>query len=203
MPEQKSSRGQPITTAPIENPFATEVWPYGQGGLDLNSALDAIPVGKLARLTNLIHTTGRQLTGRPGLTTLATGGTNHHSVRRLSDPQNSTYTRIWGTDQDLRIGQSGALTIIDTGYSGAPLYLLPSRPPLSGDPWMFVGDISRMRKVRADGLDLPIGLPAPGSAPTLALDTQQSTTIACMDPGFCADGTAAANWTLNGGFDFW
>ncbi len=207
MPEQQSGRGQPITAAPFESPFTTEIYPLGVGGLNLKDALDAIPVGQFARLTNMIHSNDRALTGRPGLTSLATVGTEHHSVRRLSDPQAGTYTRIWGVDQKLYRGQSGALTEIDAGYSGDPLYLLPHRPPLSGDPWMFVADRSRMRKVRADGLDLPIGLPAPAAALVTALAAEEITYIAKFDPNLTPnpgvdDGTAGVNWTNNAGFDY-
>ena len=167
------------------------------GGLNLKDALDKIPVGQFSRLTNVIHSQNQALEARPGLTSLATGGTEHHSVRRLLDPQNSVFTRIWGIDQALYIGQSGALTQIDTGYSGDPLYLLPHRPPLSGDPWMFVADRSRMRKVRADGLDLPIGLPAPAAAVATALGTRNLTTIA----NFEGD-TDPALWTPNKGYTY-
>jgi hypothetical protein len=206
MPEQQSQRGQVITTATFENPFSTEIYPFGAGGLNLKDAIDAIPVGQFSRSTNMIHSQDRAVTGRPGLTSLATAGTEHHSVRRLSDPQAGTYTRIWGIDQKLYRGQSGALTQIDAGYSGDPLYLLPHRPPLSGDPWMFVGDRSRMRKVRADGLDLPIGLPAPGAAPTVALGTFQKTLLAAFDKnaanGGVDDFTGGQYWTPNAGYDY-
>jgi hypothetical protein len=197
MPEQKSSRGDVITTAPFESPFATEIWPFGIGGINLKDQLDAVPVGQYTRLLNFTHTMDRGLTGRPGLTSFATAGTNHHSVRRLNDPQNSTFTRIWGIDQSLYIGQSGALTVIDAGYSGDPLYLLPHRPPLSGDPWMFVADRSRMRKVRFDGTDLPIGLPAPAAAPGVALGTRHTVNIA----NFEGD-TDPSLWTPNKGFTY-
>jgi hypothetical protein len=203
MPEQQSQGAQAVTAAPVTQPFETAIIPFGAGGLNLRDTLDAIPVGQYAQLTNLIHTVSRDMEARPGLTALATAGTDHHSVRRLSDPQNSTFTRVWGIDQSLYIGQSGALASIDTGYSGAPLYLLPHRPPLSGDPWMFVGDISRMRKVRADGLDLPIGLPAPGAAASPTLGPEQFTPIAGFGTSFFGDdGTSASHWTGNAGTDF-
>src|SRR5436190_19519542 len=149
MPEQKSERALPVTTSGFEQPFETAIYPYGLGGLNLKGQADQIPLGQFAKLNNMIHSMDRGLTTRPGLTTSATGGTNHHSVRRLNDPSASTYTRLWGIDTTLRIGQSGAVTQIDNGYSGDPLYLLPHRPPLSGASWMFVGDRSRMRKVRS------------------------------------------------------
>ena len=198
MPEQQSGRQLPVTASAFETPFQTEIFPFGLGGLNLKDQLDQIPVGQFARLTNLIHSQDRGLTARPGLTSLATGGIEHHSVRRLHDPQAGTDTRIWGTDQDLRRGLSGALTIIDSGYSGDPLYLLPHRPPLSGDPWMFVADRSRMRKVRADGLDLPIGLPAPAAAPVVAPGNLYTTGIAAFD---ASDGTEGVTWTGTAGTD--
>jgi len=199
MPEQKSSRALVVTTSPFEQPFQTEIWPFGLGGLNLKDQHDAIKVGQFARHTNLIHTHDRGLSPRPGLTEFASAGTNHHSVRRLNDPEDSTYTRIWGIDQSLYRGQSGALSSIDTGYSGDPLVLLPHRPPLSGDPWMFVADRQRMRKVRADGLDLQIGLPAPGSAPIVSLGTRNLKTIADFVVGSDTD---PAVWTPNAGYTY-
>lgn len=197
MPEQTSTVTQAITRADFTSPPETAIYPYGLGGLNLKDQVDQIPVGQFPIHTNLTHTMDRGVTLRPGLTTLATVGVHHHSVRRLSDPQNSTYTRIWGVDQSLYIGQSGALTVIDAGYSGDPLYLLPHRPPLSGDPWMFVADRLRMRKVRDDGLDLPIGLPAPATAPTTVLGTRSLTAIA----NFTGD-TDPTLWTRNAGFTY-
>lgn len=194
MPEQQSSSGQQVTNAPYTAPPATEIWPLGQGGLNLKDQADAIPVGQFARLTNLTHTMDRGITPRLGLTSYATGGVNHHSVRRLSDPAASTYTRIWGIDQAIYIGQSGALSSISTGWSGDPLYLVPSRVPISGDPWMFIADRSKMRKARGDGLIIPIGLPAPASAPTVALGTRNLTEIATFEGD-----TDPSLWTPNKG----
>jgi hypothetical protein len=55
-----------------------------------------------------------------------------------------------------------------------------------------------MRKVRADGLDLPIGLPAPVVAATSALDVEYSRLLAAFD---VTDGTGPASWTPTGGHD--
>jgi hypothetical protein len=199
MPEQASKRDLAVTASEFRGPFQTEIWPFGRGGLNLQDQKDAIPVGQWAVHTNLVYQTDQGVSPRPGLTALATAGTAHHSVRRLNDPQNATYTRVWGIDQALYIGQSGALTNIDAGYSGDPLCLIPHRPPLSGDPWMFVADRSRMRKVRADGVDLPIGLPAPAVAPSVALGTRRLKTIANFDLGSDTD---PAVWTKNKGFTY-
>lgn len=206
MPEQSSKRGNQVTSAGIDSPFETLLLRFGVEGWNLRDELDQMKPGALPRMTNVDHDSNGAITSRPGQTSLATGGTKHHSVRKLRDPQNSTFTRVWGIDTSLYIGASGGLANIDAaGYSGDPITLVPHRPPLSGDPWMFVADRSRMRKVRADGLDLPIGLPAPSAAPTTVLGPFLQTKIAAFDPAVNAgiqDGTSGQFWTPNSGFDF-
>lgn len=197
----QSGRGNAITTSNFEAPFETPVFPYGVGGIDLASPLDRITVGRYSRLSNvtMLPNTPGGLTARPGQTSLATAGTEHHSIARMNDPQVSDYTRLWGIDTSLYLGKSGALgAAIDTGYSGDPLTFLPYHPPLSGDPWMFIADRSRMRKVRFDGLDLPIALPAPTVAAVTALGTVNQTPIATFTS---ADGTQWSAWTGNAGVD--
>jgi hypothetical protein len=198
VPEQSSARGNQVTSSAFEAPFENQTVRLGVKGLNLIDALDTIDSTQLSRMTNCDHDANGDLTSRPGQSVLASGGTEHHSVRKLRDPQSGTFTRIWGIDASLRIGATGGLTTIDTGYSGDPLALLPHRPPLSGDPWMFVGDRGRMRKVRADGLDLPIGLPAPASVPTTGLPNHYTTSIANFDS---SDSTEAASWTGTPGLD--
>jgi hypothetical protein len=196
MPEQASRRGNAVTASPFEAPFANQIVRFGVNGLNLRDALDAQE--GWARHTNLDHDNTGEATVRPGQTSLATGGTVHHAVRKLRDEQAGSFTRVWGIDTEVYIGPSGGLTQVDTGYSGDPLTLLPHRPPLSGDPWLFIADRSRMRKVRSDGLDLPIGLPAPAAAPGVALGTELRTTIADCE---AADATEAANWVPVAGVD--
>jgi hypothetical protein len=196
VPEQQSRRANPVTGSAFEAPFENQIVRFGAKGLNLRDALDALD--GWARHTNLDHENTGEAAVRPGQTSVATGGTVHHSVRKLRDEQAGTETRIWGIDTSLYRGASGALTEIDSGYSGDPLTLLPHRPPLSGAPWMFVADRSRMRKVRADGLDLPIGLPAPTEAAGASLGTEYRTAIANFD---ASDATAAANWTGAAGAD--
>ena len=191
MPEQGSRRGDAVTGSQFTGPFENVLFRMGVRGANLKDELDVIAPDQFARMTNAEHDSNGAVTSRPGQTGLATGGTKHHSVRKLRDPQLGTATRVWGIDTNLYIGASGALTNIDGGYSGNPLALVPHRPPLSGDPWMFVGDSSRMRKVRADGLDLPIGLPAPGAAAAAALGIEYRRSICMFE---AADGTNAATW---------
>jgi hypothetical protein len=97
-------------------------------------------------------------------------------IRLLRHPGLNTKTRFWGVGTTVQRGLSGAPVLADSGYSGHPLTLVPHRPPLSGQPWMFVADSARMRKIRDDGLSLPIGLPAPAT-PTTAMATEYSRVI--------------------------
>lgn len=197
MPEQKSNRGNAVTVSPFESPFTNQLLRFGMRGLNLKDSLDALE--GWSRHTNLDHDNTGEATVRAGQTSHATAGTVHHSVRKLRDEQAGTFTRVRGIDTDLYIGASGALgAAIDTGYSGDPLTLLPHRPTLSGDPWMFVADRSRMRKVRADGLDLPIGLPAPTVAAAVALDREYRRTVATFS---ATDNTQATQWTYVPGTD--
>jgi len=199
MPEQGSRRGVGITQSNFEAPFDSPIFRYGVGGLNLRAAADALDPGQYRRLTNAFHAGNGELTARAGLTTLTDVGDDIHSVRRLNDPEDGTFTRVWGQGNALAIGQSGALTEVDTGYSTDPLTLVPYRPPLSDESWMFVGDRLRTRKVRPDGLDLPIGMTPPAAAPSVTVQAAQVTPI-CE---FAAvDGTQASAWTNNAGFDY-
>lgn len=183
MAEQASKSTRPITNADFEAPFESNITRFGVKGINITDAIDAIEPNEMTRMLNVTHRVDGFLTTRPGQTQLATGGTNIHSGRRLNDPDSSTYTRVYGVDTTLKTGTTGALATIDTGYSGSPLSLVTYRADFSADPWMYVGDSAKMRKVRADGLDLPIGLSAPGAAISSALATEERTTIMSSNAG--------------------
>lgn len=172
--------------------FANTFLRFGLDGLNLRDAADLLSPLQTRRLSNLYVKERGAWTVRPGMTALATSpGILVHSIARLNDPDAGSFTRIWGIDGDLYLGASGALTLIDSGYSGSPLTFAQGRPPLSGESWMFVADQDRMRKVRSDGLDLPIGLPAPSAAVTTALAAVTSKTI--------NDFSSNAGWTALAG----
>jgi hypothetical protein len=191
MAEQISRRAQNVTNSPFEGAFETHSVRFGSGTLNLKDSLDAME--GWARHTNVWHESEGEATARPGQTTLAThgGGATCHSIRKLRDPDTASTTRFWGVGTAVHRGLSGATAAVSSGYSGDPLALLPHRPPLSGEPWLFVGDRTKMAKIRADGLALPIGLPAP-AAPATSLADEYTQPIA-MCGG--SDGTEAANWT--------
>jgi hypothetical protein len=197
MAEQISRRAQNVTNSQFEGAFENHRVRFGSGTLNLKDSLDAME--GWARHTNLWHQSEGEATARPGQTVVATHGgeTICHSIRKLHDPGGPD-TRFWGVGSALHRGLSGATAPVSSGYSGQPLALLPHRPPLSGVPWMFVGDASKMAKVRADGLALPIGLPAPATPAATHLASECSRAIAQCDP---SDGTQASAWTPAPGHD--
>lgn len=94
---------------------------------------------------------------------------NVHSIRRLYDKVAGVFPRVYGAGTKLYVGEGTAA--IDTGYSGNPLSLTPFRPDQSPQPWIYVGDSARMRKVRSDGLVHTIGIEPPLAAPTVGFGT--------------------------------
>ena len=198
MAEQISRRANNVTTAAFDSPFETHTVRFGSGTLNLKDSLDAME--GWSRHTNVWHEQENEATARPGETVVATHGATSgtvHSIRKLRDPDSDVTTRFWGVEGDLHRGLSGATTVVSSGYSGFPLALLPHRPTLSGEPWLFVGDRAKMAKVRADGLALPIGLPIPTGL-TTALGTEYTRPIALCES---ADSTQAANWVPAPGHD--
>ena len=163
-------------------------------GLDLARPVDSIKPGHYAFLQNVRSYTPGVIESRLGLTDLGevvSGQTNVHSIRRLNDPLNSTWTRVIGTGTHLAYGQSTTFTDIDSGYSGDPLALMPYRPDQSPTAFMYVADRSRMRKLSRAGSLQPIGLAPPTSPPTINLSTAPSYKTV-------SDFNAAADWTQGG-----
>lgn len=165
--------------------FETQVIRPGVAGLNLKAASDAVLPSQLLQMTNVVGTKQEigELQSRPGQTEFATAGVKVHSIATLADSANvpGNAAVVAGADNNLYSGISGALTLRDTGYSGNPLCLTPYRPEHSPDPWLYIADGTRMRKIRNDGLVLPIGLPPVAAAVTSALAAEKSTTALLFD----------------------
>ena len=165
--------------------FESQLVRLGMGGLDLAHPVDLVPQQNLTRMTNAVLLQEGAATSREGLTALTNAqGTLHHSMQRINDPQGSTWTRIWGIDATIYRGQSGALSLVESGFSGDPLTMVLFQAPLSGDPWLYIADRTKMRKVRTDGLDLTIGLTKPAAVVTTALATELTVAIEACESGF-------------------
>lgn len=76
------------------------------------------------------------------------------------------YVLIAGADSNLWLTDvATAARQVDANYSGNPLSLLPFRPNASPQPWMYVGDLAKMTKVRSDGTVFRVGIEEPQTAP--------------------------------------
>ena len=187
---------QPEGQGAAASPFDSVILMLAQDGLNIKKAISILSLTEASILNNAVPVLGGQLLTRPGQTALATAGGNIHSVRRLNNPQSAAFTRFWGTGTDLSKGASGALSVVDSGYSGNPLTLVPFRPPLSGQSYLYIADTVRMSKINTTDNRLPIGLPKPVSPVTSAINATLSTAVAKFDAG---DGTNAASWLASAG----
>lgn len=82
----------------------------------------------------------------------------------------------------------------DTGYSGNPLTLIPHQPAQSPEPWVYVADSTRMRKINSKGVDYPWGTTPFNTAPTATLASASYKTVS----DFENTTESAVAWT-NGG----
>jgi len=108
-------------------------------------------------------------------------GPEVHSLFRLDDPRTGGFARLVGVGNTLYHGTTGPLPAIDGPYDGSPLHFAAMDPAISGQPWAYIANRSRMRKVRVDGLSLPIGLPAPSVPAAASLGAEQRTVIESFD----------------------
>lgn len=179
--------------------YETPMYKIGRKGLNLVDAIDDLDAQEFSRMLNLVSRYGSPPTIRPGETALGTtaGVERIHSLFRLNDPAAGSFARFAGSATNLYRGTSGAFTSVDSGYSGDPLTFCAVNLPLTGAPYVFVSDRSRMRKIARTGAVEAIGQVA-GLLTSTALGTQLTTMIAEFDAG---DGTQAASWTLTAGTD--
>lgn len=165
-------------------------------GLDLNRPVDSVKPSKFPYLKNCRSFLAGRIEPRDGITKIdqvVSGQTGVHSCRRLNDPFDNTWKRIIGTGTHLALGQS-TFTDIDSGYSGDPLALIPWRPKSSPEPFMYVADRSRMRKVTVESDLHTIGFPAPSGEPAVALNAPKYKVVDELNvtTGWTAGGDAAA-----------
>jgi hypothetical protein len=118
-----------------------------------------------------------------GPSVLSATGPHVHTLHRLNDPRTGNFTRLVGVGGNLYTGKRGQLARIDSGYHTSPIQMAEARPALSGQPWAFLANYNRMRKVRIDGLNLALGLPAPTRAAAAGMRAEQRTTIDTFDSG--------------------
>lgn len=178
--------------------YETPLFRVGVSGANLQDALDALEPTELSRMVNVVSRYGSPLFVRPGQAGVGTTqGGYLHRLYRLNDPQDSSFARFAGLGTVLFRGQTGAFTLIDSGYSADPLTFTGVTLPLGNEPYVFVSDRARMRKVTRTGAVEEIGIP-PGVLASVVVNAQLAKTICHFD---AADNSAAANWTYTAGAD--
>lgn len=160
-------------------------------GIDLVHPLDRMPPGAFAYLFNVRVITEGRIEGRPGYTQSIVLADIPNSIRRLNDPSKtyapSGYTYIGGGGTKLYAGIESAYSIIDTGYSGQPLSLIPFRPDQSPESWMYVYDSNKSCKVRPDGVIRELGVAPPTKAPIIEYGAPAWVEL--------SDGQSASGWS--------
>ncbi len=157
------------------------------------SPVDMLPDGKYPYLlNNRIYSIG-QLQSRPGQVQqyggVLTGGGNVHSIKKLNDNIAATSVRVIGAGGNLYVPEV-ALAAQDTGYSGNPLSMIVFEPDNSPQPWMYVSDSNKMRKVKSDGTNFQMGIAPPTTALSGVLGAPNISVLELFD--------AAGGWTVGG-----
>ncbi len=146
---------------------------FAYSGMDIHHPPDLLPEGRCPLLFNLQpDLLAGALTVRPPIAALATtaGTLPVHSIIRMNDlvPNVTPFARYVGTGPDLYFGSGAGLTFLDTGFSGLPLAMVPYRPPMAPEPWLYTYDSNKQRRYKTDGTIANIGIQAPTAEPTLA-----------------------------------
>lgn len=187
-------------------------FPFSARGVDLNTPVDQLrDSGYFYYLKNVDTLTDGSIEPRAGLTDRypaaygpIAGKTPHHTFLRLNDSSagSSAWTLIHGVGDTLAVERSsavGTLVALDSGYSSHPLSISVYRPPRAVQPWAYVADSSRMRKLRQDATTPAvhlIGLPAPTFEPVAWPSTGAFKAIDLFDPS--GGGTGYTRWTPAG-----
>lgn len=153
---------------------------------------DLVPEGKFPLLKNARVYQPGALRSRPGQTALAGGAfdqLNVHSIKMLDDKIAAVTARIAGAGTKLYLAETGT-PAIDTGYSGDPLSMVQYQPDNSPQPWLYLADRSRMRKVKSDGTNYAIGIAPPLASPSAVLGTPNLSILEDFD--------AVGAWTVGG-----
>src|SRR5580765_570001 len=138
-------------------------------GMNLVRPPDMMPQGKYPFAQNVrayvIGGTVARATQDSSVLTLPAPGA--HSLRRLNDltPAGPAggFILVAGDSTNLYANQ----TLVDSGFSGNPISLVPFRPNTSVQPWMYVGDSNKMDKVRSDKTTFKVGIQEPQVAPNI------------------------------------
>lgn len=190
---------------PPDNPFQRpKKYTFRCDGVDVNTPGDEPKnAGKASRLLNMTVDIDGTLTPRPGVvnryaSALIASKTPVHSIRRISDSSDSSWAMLYGTGDRLASELStsaGTINNEDGPYSGNPMSIIPWRPNQTQDPYAYVYDSLRQRKISVDGTVKTIGIAAPTVPPTVELGKRLWSEIGDFESvvGYTADNTVVMN----------
>ena len=135
----------------------------------------------------------QQIDPRPGMELISTYGsgafgTNVHSLKRMNS--GASFIRLVGINTNLVIQPGG---LLEGGFSGNPLSMVPFRPEQSPLPWMYVADRNKMKKVSITGTNYLMGVATPLTPPTAAFGPPSLQDIYDFSVG-----TIATDWVAGG-----
>src|SRR6185312_3380254 len=157
---------------------------------------DRMPQGKYPFLQNVRPFQEGQLQPRPAAKTTVNGtplSAYIHTLRLLNDPLPDAGTPtalIAGAGANIYTVVSGAVTEVDTGYSGYAISNVPWRPSGSAEAWLYLSDGQRSRKVNTSGTVYRIGIAAPNLPPTAVIGAPKVNVIERFN--------STAGWTNTG-----
>lgn len=172
---------------------------------------DRIPDNLLQLARNVRIFNSGEIRIRPGLTLInitamvdGLGSTQTHSLFQLNDPTigaTQTYAIIAGTGNRVFTDNAAHNAFSDLlegashlGFSGNLLSFVAARPFQSSNPWCYIGDSTRTRKIRADGLNYQWGC----EPPSLPLTTKIGIPTVKIVTDFEADPESAVAWVVAG-----
>lgn len=91
-----------------------------------------------------------------------------HTINRVNDYVADKFSRFLGSGADLYSGET-AFTLIDTGYDGNPLSVVPYKPDQSTRVWAYIANGLRMSKANTDGTRYSMGIVPPNIIPDVEL----------------------------------
>jgi len=156
-------------------------------GVNVRAPADALPNGKYPRLQNVRPYLDTAIVPRVGTAVIndALADLIVHTVFQLDDPTEyatQAYLRLIGAGTNLYAGTTGAFgAAIVGGFSGNPLTIVSVLPDGQPQPWAYIADTNKMRKVRTDGVVYGVGLPPPMTAPAAVLDAPAINVIDRID----------------------
>jgi hypothetical protein len=191
---------------PQTNPFYSSAFTRTQSrfvcnGVQLTRAADNCDPGKFPQLQNIRPVVGGTIQARGGIIPVggASFGTPIHTLRQFDDPTpfaENPRLYVIGAGGNLIVGGlNGPFPTVDRGYSGNPLSVVAATPPQSPQPWLYIADSARMRKIDANGHVYQLGLNPPLAAPSTSLGALGFLVI----DAFPGSGMGGLQWQSAGG----